>query len=86
MPTVMTARLNPATAMPMYYQLAQWITSRVEDGTFPAGIVLDSEPAMARDLGVSRNTVRRAKDHLANKRIIRRAKGIRHVVSEGASR
>jgi hypothetical protein len=34
-------QLDSASTVPLYYQLAQWITRRVDDGTFPIGMVLD---------------------------------------------
>jgi hypothetical protein len=34
-------RLDSASTVPLYYQLVQRITRRVDDGTFPVGMVLD---------------------------------------------
>lgn len=78
---VVTAPLNVASVIPLQCQLAYWIAQRIDDGTFIAGMVLDSEPKIARDLGVSRNTVRLAMDFLVKHRIIARTKGIRHVIT-----
>ena len=34
-------QLDSASTVPLYYQLVQRITRRVDDGTFPVGMVLD---------------------------------------------
>jgi GntR family transcriptional regulator len=43
-----------------YAQIAELLRSRIEDGTYPAGSVLPSEPRLADELGVSRVTINRA--------------------------
>lgn len=78
-------QLDSASTVPVYYQLVHWITSRVDDGTFPVGTVLDPEPKMARDFGLSRSAVRRAMDVLARRRIITRAQGMRHKIAAAPS-
>lgn len=83
--SVALPQLDSASTVPLYYQLVQWVTRRVDDGTFPVGMVLDSEPKMARDLGLSRNTVRRAMGVLARRRIITRGQGIRHKIAAASS-
>lgn len=78
-------QLDAASTVPLYYQLVQWITRQVDDGTFPVGMVLDPEPKMARDLGLTRSAVRRAMDVLARRRIITRARGLRHRIAAAPS-
>ncbi|BDX31465.1 hypothetical protein TUM20985_20120 [Mycobacterium antarcticum] len=77
---MIAADLRPASPIPLYYQLAERISAAVCCATFPLGTVLESEPAMARRLGISRNTVRRAMGILHEQRIIARRKGGPHAV------
>jgi GntR family transcriptional regulator len=48
------------TPKSQYAQIAELLRSRIEDGTYPAGSLLPSEPRLAEELGVSRVTVNRA--------------------------
>lgn len=43
-----------------WVQLADIIRARIEDGTYPPGRAIPSEPAMVQEFGVARNTIRRA--------------------------
>jgi GntR family transcriptional regulator len=45
---------------PQYVQIADLLRSRIEDGTYPAGSQMPSEPELSTELGVSRVTVNRA--------------------------
>ena len=45
---------------PQYLQIADLLRSRIEDGTYPAGTQMPSEPELSAELGVSRVTVNRA--------------------------
>jgi GntR family transcriptional regulator len=45
---------------PQYMQIADLLRSRIEDGTYPAGAQMPSEPELAAELQVSRVTVNRA--------------------------
>lgn len=45
---------------PQYVQIADLLRSRIEDGTYPAGAQMPSEPELSTELGVSRVTINRA--------------------------
>src|SRR3569833_1136312 len=45
---------------PQYMQIADLITARIDEGTYPAGSQRPSEPELSSDLGGSRVTVNRA--------------------------
>jgi DNA-binding FadR family transcriptional regulator len=49
--------------VPLYFQLAVALTRAIEEGDLPAGTRLDNEIDLARRLGISRPTVRRAIEH-----------------------
>jgi GntR family transcriptional regulator len=59
------------------------LSQRIEDGEFPAGTRLPSEPALATELGVSRATLREALRVLENEGRLRRAWGSGTYVAEG---
>jgi GntR family transcriptional regulator len=48
------------TPKSQYLQIAELLRGRIEDGTYPAGSLLPSEPKLADELGVSRVTINRA--------------------------
>src|SRR4051794_39155106 len=48
------------TPKSQYVQIAELLRGRIDDGTYPAGSPLPSEPRLAEELGVSRVTVNRA--------------------------
>jgi GntR family transcriptional regulator len=52
--------LDPASPVPLYYQLQQQMRQHIDDGAWPAGFVLPAENDLAAQLGVSRATVRQA--------------------------
>src|SRR5262249_3180026 len=56
-----------------YYQLYEFLSNALNDGTIPAGSVLPSEPELVTRYKLSRTTVRRALARLeAEGRIVRR--------------
>jgi GntR family transcriptional regulator len=59
------------------------LSQRIEDGEFPAGTRLPSEPALATELGVSRATLREALRVLESEGRLRRAWGSGTYVAEG---
>jgi GntR family transcriptional regulator len=59
------------------------LSQRIDDGVFPAGTRLPSEPALATELGVSRATLREALRVLESEGRLRRAWGSGTYVSEG---
>jgi DNA-binding GntR family transcriptional regulator len=66
-------RLSP---VPLYYQLAQNMETAIRSGRLSSGSHLDNEIELARQLGVSRPTVRRAIAVLANRGLVIRRHGI----------
>jgi GntR family transcriptional regulator len=53
--------------VPLYEQLMQLITARIDAGEFPAGKRLPSEPDLSEYYGISRDTVRKAMRALQEK-------------------
>jgi GntR family transcriptional regulator len=61
--------------LPRYFQVAGLIRDGIFAGTWPAGSRLPTENEMARNYGVSRPTIRNAKEILAEQGFIRSIKG-----------
>lgn len=74
--TLDDAVLDRASPVPLYYQLAQSLERAIHAGDLTSGSHLDNELDLARQLGVSRPTVRRAIGYLANKGLLIRRRGI----------
>src|SRR6202165_2699754 len=68
--------LDRASPVPLYFQLAQNMETAIRSGRLSSGSHLDNELELARQLGVSRPTVRRAIGLLANKGLVIRRHGI----------
>lgn len=64
MPTPLGIRLDPRAEEPLYRQLFDGVVARIHAGTFPPGYRLPPTRALARELGVHRNTVVRAFEDL----------------------
>ena len=60
MTTGSVVRLDRASPVPLYYQLAQNMETAIRSGRLSSGSHLDNEIELARQLRVSRPTVRRA--------------------------
>jgi GntR family transcriptional regulator len=60
---------------PLYAQAAELLRERIVRGELPFGARLDSEPALAVQLGVSRATVSKALDILASDGLVSREQG-----------
>ena len=52
--------MDKRSMVPVYEQLMQLITARIDAGDFPAGARLPSEPELSERYGISRDTVRKA--------------------------
>jgi GntR family transcriptional regulator len=76
MTTGSVVRLDRASPVPLYYQLAQNIETAIRSGRLSSGSHLDNEIELARQLRVSRPTVRRAIGVLANRGLVIRRHGI----------
>ena len=62
--------------VPMYYQVAQQLEHAIETGELPPGTRLDSELALAMQLGVSRPTLRRAIEYLVDRGYLVRRRAV----------
>ena len=60
---------------PLYVQVMEIISKRIEKGEWGPGEVLPAEPKFAEELGVSQGTVRKALDNIARKKIVVRRQG-----------
>src|SRR2546422_8003860 len=68
--------LDRASPVPLYYQLAENLETAIRSGSLSSGSHLDNEIELARQLRVSRPTVRRAIAVLANRGLVIRRHGI----------
>ncbi|GLZ13295.1 hypothetical protein Acsp04_35300 [Actinomadura sp. NBRC 104425] len=59
-----------------YRGIADVLRRRVEDGTYPAGARLPGEHTLSRELGATRNTVRRALDVLESEGLLVAVTGV----------
>jgi GntR family transcriptional regulator len=66
----------------LYFQLHRHLVDRIRAGEFGPGTPLPTEMELCRQYGVSRITVRRALDALADERLISRRRGVRTFVVE----
>lgn len=62
--------------VPLYFQFAQQLQNLIEAGDLPAGTRLSNEIAMADQFGLSRPTMRQAMQHLVNKGLLARKRGV----------
>lgn len=60
---------------PLFRQVAETIRERLRDGTYPVGIPLPGERALAEDFGVARVTVRSALARLQEEGLVTRLRG-----------
>lgn len=60
---------------PLYMQVRDLILERITNGTWKAGAMLPAEVDLARELGISSGTVRKALDALEAERVISRRQG-----------
>jgi DNA-binding GntR family transcriptional regulator len=62
--------------VPLYFQVAQGIERLIESGELGAGARLENEITLADQLGVSRPTMRQAIQHLVDKGLLVRKRGV----------
>ena len=63
------------SALPLYKVVEQHLRSRIDAGELVPGDLIPSEPQLARALGVSQGTVKKALDNLVNQRLLYRHQG-----------
>ena len=61
---------------PLYLKVSNLLRKKIEEGEYPVGSLLPPELVLARDNGVSRQTVRQAIRHLREQRLVSARKGI----------
>jgi DNA-binding GntR family transcriptional regulator len=69
-------RMDRASPVPLYFQLAQHLETAIETGQIAQGSRLDNEIQLAARLGLSRPTVRRAIQFLVEKGLLVRKRGV----------
>lgn len=68
--------INRTSPVPLYYQVAQHLEQAISSGGIPPGTLIENEIALADRLGISRPTMRRAMQHLVDKGLVVRRRGI----------
>ncbi len=68
--------INRTSPVPLYFQVAQHLEHAISSGRIPAGTLFDNEIMLAERLGLSRPTMRRAMQHLVDKGLVVRRRGI----------
>lgn len=68
--------IDRASPIPLYFQVAQHLEADIHSGAIPAGTLFQNEVDLAASLGLSRPTMRRAMQHLVDKGLITRRRGI----------
>ncbi|GGU80425.1 GntR family transcriptional regulator [Streptomyces litmocidini] len=69
-------RIDRSSPVPLYFQFAQQMQQLIESGVLPPGTRLSNEVAMAEQFGLSRPTLRQAMQHLVNKGLLARKRGV----------
>lgn len=67
--------MDKKSPIPVYYQLAEEIKKKIDDGIWPVGHCIDSERVLAEEYSLSRMTVRQAIGELVSDGILTREKG-----------
>jgi GntR family transcriptional regulator len=76
--------IDESLPTPLYHQIYLMLRERIVSGLIPAGTLLEGEQEMARLLGVSRITVKRALNELAARGLVERQRG-RGTTASGAA-
>jgi GntR family transcriptional regulator len=74
--SVLTEMLKRPDRTPLVERLTQTLTEAIQEGTFPPGTFFPREPELAKELGLSRQTVGRALGELARRGLLVRRRGI----------
>lgn len=75
-------RVDPASTWPLSAQLAQVLRELIRTGQLAPGDRVPSEPQLARDYSVSRDTAQRALAMLSDEGLIRRRRGVGSIVAD----
>lgn len=68
--------IDRSSPVPLYFQFAQQLQNLIEAGELPPGTRLSNEIVMADEFGLSRPTMRQAMQHLVNKGLLARKRGV----------
>lgn len=83
LPAITVDRTSP---MPLYFQVAEQVEHAIVSGHLQPGDKLENEIALARDLGLSRTTMRQAIQLLVSKGMLVRKRGVGTQVVHGQVR
>jgi GntR family transcriptional regulator len=72
----LSVRVDRSSPVPLYYQVSRAIESAIERGELTPGAMLENETDLAKRMGLSRPTLRRAMQELVDKGVIVRKRGI----------
>src|SRR4029077_9369663 len=72
-PRLVVDRSSP---VPLYFQVAQHLEDAIHAGVLPTGTLFQNEVDLAASLGLSRPTMRRAMQHLVDKGLVVRRRGV----------
>src|SRR5437879_11212968 len=78
--------VDPGNPLPLYYQVYASLLQRIQRGEFPPGSFLPPERQLTEDYGVSRITIIKALNELAQQQYIRRQQGRGTLVTDPAER
>jgi DNA-binding GntR family transcriptional regulator len=68
--------IDRSSPVPLYFQFAQQLQELIETGALPPGTRLSNEVSMADQFGLSRPTMRQAMQHLVDKGLLARKRGV----------
>jgi DNA-binding GntR family transcriptional regulator len=75
-PVAHLIQIDRSSPIPLYFQVAQRIEELIKSGQMPPGFRLENEIALADQLGLSRPTMRQAMQHLVDKGLVVRRRGV----------
>ncbi len=73
---VRSLRVDRSSPVPLWSQVAQHLEHAIASGAIPPGTRFDNEVQLADELGLSRPTMRRAMQHLVDKGMVVRRRGV----------
>src|SRR6476659_5294434 len=68
--------VDRSSPVPLYFQVAQHLEESIHSGTIPVGTLIQNEVDLAASMGLSPPTSRRAMQHLVDKGLVVRRRGI----------
>src|SRR5664280_2383582 len=71
-----SVNLDRGSPVPLYFQVAQVLEAAILDGRLAPGTRFENEVRLAEQIGLSRPTMRRAMQHLVDKGVLVRRRGI----------